>query len=137
MSEQPKSPIKDKPLRTPGQSLEEERRKLFEDKVETPLLLVVFFTAFTALEWWRYFWNKPLNPIVFTVATVLVASFLVASFAAWRIWKTRPQVRALRQGIEGEKAVGQGIAQVLGKRTSEIGTRRGQTRQFPLVSLYS
>jgi len=102
MSEPTKSPIKDKPLRSPGQSLEEERRKLFEDKIETPLLLVVFFTAFTALEWWRYFWKKPLNPVVFTVATVLVAGF-----AAWRIWKTRPQVRALRQGIEGEKAVGQ------------------------------
>jgi hypothetical protein len=102
MSEYTKSPIKDKPLRLPGQSLEEERRKLFEDKIEPPLLLAVFFTAFTALEWWHYFWKKPLNPIVFTVASVLVVVF-----AAWRIWKTRPQVRALRQGIEGEKAVGQ------------------------------
>ena len=32
MSAPTKSPIKDKPLRLPGQSLEEERRKLFEDK---------------------------------------------------------------------------------------------------------
>ena len=34
MSEPSKSPIKDKPLRHPGQSLEEQRRKLVEDKLE-------------------------------------------------------------------------------------------------------
>jgi hypothetical protein len=34
MSEGERSPLKDKPLRYPGQSLEEERRSLFEDKLE-------------------------------------------------------------------------------------------------------
>lgn len=45
MSKSTKSPIKDKPLRMPGQSIEEERRRLFEDKLETPLLLAGFFIA--------------------------------------------------------------------------------------------
>lgn len=102
MSEQPKSPIKDKPLRSPGQSLEEERRKLFEDKLETPLMLALVFMVFAVMEWWRYYWMQPPSPVAFTVSAVVVAGF-----AAWRVWKTRPQVHALKQGIEGEKAVGQ------------------------------
>ena len=97
-----KSPIKDKPLRLPGQSLEEERRKLFEDKVETPFFLAMFFLVFAAMEWWRYYSERPPHPIFFSV----VAAILVG-FTAWRIWQTRPQVRNLKQGIEGEKVVGQ------------------------------
>lgn len=102
MSKSTKSPIKDKPLRTPGQSLEEERRKLFEDKLETPLMLAMFFIILAAMEWWRYFSKKPPSPLVFSVFAVLMIGF-----AAWRVWKTRPQVHALKQGLEGEKVVGQ------------------------------
>ena len=102
MSESTKSPIKDKPLRMPGQSLEEARRKLFEDKLEAPLLMAGFFMALSAMEWWRYYSQKPPSPIVFTVSAVVLVGF-----AAWRVWKTRPQARALKLGIEGEKAVGQ------------------------------
>lgn len=102
MSEPTKSPIKDKPLRLPGQSLEEERRKLFEDRLETPLLLAAFFIVLSALEWWRDYSHSPPSPIVFTALAVLLLGF-----AAWRIWRTRPQARALKLGIEGEKAVGQ------------------------------
>lgn len=102
MSESTKSPIKDKPLRMPGQSLEEERRKLFEDKLETPLMLAMVFIIFAAMEWWRYLWPRPPNPYIFTAVALLLVMF-----AAWRVWKTRPQVHALKQGAEGEKAVGQ------------------------------
>ncbi|MDO9385102.1 MAG: nuclease-related domain-containing protein [Thiobacillus sp.] len=102
MSESTKSPIKDKPLRFPGQSLEEERRRLFEDKLETPLLLAAFFIVLSALEWWRDYSPSPPSPIVFTALAVLLLGF-----SAWRIWRTRPQAHALKLGIEGEKAVGQ------------------------------
>ena len=102
MSAATKSPIKDKPLRMPGQSLEEERPKLIEDKVETPFVLAMFFILFAAMEWWRYYSERPPHPIFFSV----VAAILVG-FAGWRIWKTRPQVRNLKQGIEGERVVGQ------------------------------
>ena len=46
-----------KPLRLPGQSLEEERRALFEDKLETWLLVASFAIVWTAFEWYRYFAN--------------------------------------------------------------------------------
>lgn len=102
MSKSTKSPIKDKPLRMPGQSLEEERRRLFEDKIEMPFVLALFFTLFAAMEWWRYYFEQPPTPIIYTIFAVLLAGF-----TAWRVWKTRPQVHAIKQGIEGEKAVGQ------------------------------
>lgn len=102
MSESTKSPIKDKPLRMPGQSLDEARRKLFEDKVEMPFVLALFFTLFAAMEWWRYYFKQPPSPDIFTIAAVLLVAF-----TAWRFWKILPQVRAIKQGIEGEKVVGQ------------------------------
>lgn len=97
-----KSPIKDKPLRLPGQSLEEERRKLLEDKLELPLLLAVFTTVWAAMEWLRYFTDAPPHPVIFTTTATLLIGF-----AGWRFYRILPKARALRQGIEGEKAVGQ------------------------------
>lgn len=102
MSEPTRSPIKDKPLHSPGQSLEEERRKLIEEKLETSFVLALFFTFLAALEWWRYYMNLPLSPVIFTVFASLFIAFL-----AWRVWKIRPQMLALRRGAEGEKVVGQ------------------------------
>lgn len=102
MSVPSRSPIKDKPLRSPGQSLEESRRKLVEDKLEIPLLLAGVFILFAAMEWWRYFWELPPNPLIFSIFAVLFVGF-----AGWRVRKTRPHIDAIKLGIEGEKAVGQ------------------------------
>lgn len=45
MSETDWSPIKDRPLRQAGQSLKEERRALFADKLEPYLLIAVCLLA--------------------------------------------------------------------------------------------
>lgn len=97
-----RSPIKEKPLRLPGQSLQEERDKLLEDKLEQPALFAAFFFVFMGLEWWRYYSGTKPNPVLATGVFLAAALFL-----AWRVWRLRPRIRALRQGIEGEKAVGQ------------------------------
>lgn len=44
---------------------------------------------------------KP-NPIMFSVPAVLALLY-----AAFRIWRALPRLRALRQGLEGEQAIGQ------------------------------
>ncbi len=62
MSPHSRSPLKDKPLRLPGQSLEEERRKLFEDKVEMPGLTAILALTMAGWEWWRYYAEKPPQP---------------------------------------------------------------------------
>jgi hypothetical protein len=54
------------------------------------------------MEWWRYFWKQPPSPLLLTSVAALLSCF-----TAWRIWKARPQLLTLRQGIEGEKVVGQ------------------------------
>jgi hypothetical protein len=46
-----RSPLKDRPLRNPGQSVEEQRRKLIEDKLEQPLLVAVFVVVLAGYEW--------------------------------------------------------------------------------------
>ena len=46
MTKATRSPIKDKPLRLPGQSLREERTELLWDKVGFPFSMAAFFLAF-------------------------------------------------------------------------------------------
>ena len=99
--ERSRSPLKDRPLRNPGQSVEEARRKLLEDKLEQPLLAAVFAALLAALEWWRYFTGRPPQPAAFTALAVCVAAF-----AAWRVARAVPQLRSLR-AADGERAVGQ------------------------------
>jgi hypothetical protein len=97
-----KSPLKDKPLRLPGQSLEEDRFNIVYDKILAPAFLALFFIIFAGMEWIRYFWHITPTPVLYTIISIVAVGY-----ATWRIWRTWPQLRAIRQGIEGEKAVGQ------------------------------
>lgn len=102
MSEPTRSPLKSKPLRHAGQSLEEERQKLIDDQVETPLLLALVYVVLAGLEWWRDYSNMKPQPWLFTLIAVSGGVF-----AAWRVYRIRPRLRTLRLGLEGEKVVGQ------------------------------
>jgi len=101
MKPKKKSPLKAKPLRNPGQSLDEQRQNLASDKVMEPLMYVAFMIILTGLEWWRYFNPTPPAPILYSV--LLVGVIL---YAAWTIWRVIPTLRQLRLASEGEKAVG-------------------------------
>jgi hypothetical protein len=102
MKTKSRSPIKDKPLRLPGQSVEEEREKLLDDAVGEPLLLALFMVVLAALEWYRLYTGMKPNPIIFSAAAVLLVFY-----AAYRIIRALPRLRNLRLALEGEKAVGQ------------------------------
>ena len=102
MSEPSRSPIKDKPLRHAGQSLEDERRNLWEDKVHPYVFLALVYVVMAGIEWLRYFQNDKPHPLIFSA----VAGGAIA-IAAWQFFRHRPKIRMLRQGIEGERAVGQ------------------------------
>jgi hypothetical protein len=97
-----RSPLKDKPLRNPGQSVREQRFDLFYDKLLAPVLIVLICLFWTVSEWVRYLNPSPPNP--WTATLVLVA---VIGYAAWSIMRTFPKIKALRQAEDGEKAVGQ------------------------------
>jgi hypothetical protein len=102
MTSPTRSPIKDRPLRQAGQSLIEERERTLEDQVLPWLLAAMLFLVVAAVEWFQELTGAANSPRVFT----LVAAVAVAA-CAWRIARIRPRLRRLRQGIDGEKAVGQ------------------------------
>lgn len=109
MSEPLRSPIKDKPLRLPGQSLDEERRAIWEDKIDVWAMLAVFCIVLAAFEWVRYF--RPMPPQPWLVTLVAIGVF---GFVSLRFFRLRPRIRALRQGAEGERAVGQFLDRLRG-----------------------
>lgn len=102
MSESSKSPIKDRPLRLPGQSLSEERDRILQDKLLFSLVLATFLLYVAAIEWWRFFVPHKPSPLIPTVFAVVAIAFVI-----WRIVRFLPKLKQLRQGIDGERAVGQ------------------------------
>lgn len=97
-----KSPFKDKPLRNPGESLQRYWTDYVLDQVLMYLMLALFMVLLTALEWWRYLHDLPPHPYIYTT----MATFAVP-VAAYKVWKAKRKAHAIRQGIEGEKSVGQ------------------------------
>jgi Nuclease-related domain len=97
-----RSPIKDKPLRLPGQSLQEEGDKLWEEELLPYLLSAVLFVVLAVWEWLHHFNIVASSPWLLTVTACVSTAWAVRRF-----FRLRPKMRAIRQGLEGEKAVGQ------------------------------
>ncbi len=102
MTKEKRSPLKDKPLRNPGQSLEEQRQDLVNDYMLWPIVFALTMILFAAWEWVRYYRPQAPSPVM---ASVIAVAALV--FAAYRIYNALPRLHALKLGRDGEKAVGQ------------------------------
>ena len=102
-----RSPLKGRPLRNPGQSLDEQIRDLIEERIGGPLLLAMFSVLFAALEWWRYYHPQAPAPRVYSIGAIIVITY-----AAFRVYRTMPRLRALKLGRDGEKVVGQFLDQL-------------------------
>lgn len=102
MKTERKSPLTDRPLRTPGQSLDQRREDLLYDRLMTPMMLGLLMLVLAGLEWWRYFHPTPLNPVLYSLFALIAVLY-----ACWQVWRTLPTLRQLRQASDGEKAVGQ------------------------------
>lgn len=102
MPDTTRSPLKDKPLRLPGQSVAEERDDLLENAVLQPMMLAAVMIIFALLEWWRDFMQLKPNPVISTIAAALAVGY-----AVWRIYRSKVRLRNLRQALDGERAVGQ------------------------------
>jgi len=97
-----KSPLKDKPLRNPGQSLDEElQRIIYEDALILALVTILFIVT-AALEWWRFYNPVPPNPVV---ATFFAAGITI--YCVIRLVFVIKKARRLKLGQYGEMAVGQ------------------------------
>jgi hypothetical protein len=96
------SPLKAKPLRLPGESVDKEIDRWINDATLGPFFGAGSFCILALFEWYGYLTRAPRLPVVFTA--IAVAALL---YAAWRFRVIRKQVRQLRQGRDGERAVGQ------------------------------
>lgn len=109
MTEPTRSPLKDKPLRQPGQSLDEARRNLISDKLDPWAAVAAMMVILAGLEWWRSIKQIPFSPVLFPLAALVTVAIL-----ALRIVSLRPKLKALRQGSDGEKAVGEFLERLRG-----------------------
>ncbi len=97
-----RSPLRAPPLRTPGQSLDEEMQRLLDDKLVGYFMVAGTFFVLTFMEWWRWYFERPPRPMLLTVITVAILIFV-----GWKLAGLRQRFRLLRQGRDGERAVGQ------------------------------
>ena len=105
-----RSPLKGKPLRLPGQSVTDRLHDIFYDRFLLPILIAFLLVILAVLEWWRYYHPaKPLPGLYTAGAAVAVL------FAAFRIWRSLPDIRALQLGRDGERAVGQYLERLRSK----------------------
>lgn len=97
-----KSPLKAKPLRNPGESLDIKLKDLLFADVLSYFIFAIFMVAIALMEWVKWFTDSPPNPKVFT-AVALIALLI----AGWKFERTKARIKSLKLGRDGEKAVGQ------------------------------
>jgi hypothetical protein len=97
-----KSPIKDRPLHYPGESLDIEIAVLQDEMLSKYGVYAAFFFAVTIVEWLKYFLNAQPSPWVYSISAVLVIGFCLN-----KILRIKSQVQNLQLGRDGERAVGE------------------------------
>ena len=96
------SPLKAKPLRLPGESVDKEIDRWINDATLGPFFGAGCFCMVAFYEWYGYLTHSPRRPMLFTAVAAVALSY-----AGWRFFVIRRKVRQLRQGRDGERAVGQ------------------------------
>lgn len=99
-----KSPIEDKPLRYPAQSLDEKIDDLIGEKSFTYIIIPALFLMLTFGSWISYFNKTMPNPIIFTLFSI--GSII---WATYKIIKFREEIKSLKQGRDGEREVGMNL----------------------------
>ena len=96
-----RSPLKDKTLRNPGQSVEMEIRKA-TDKFEEDALSIVVLVSFLVLELCQWLFNIPAKVMVGGVIVFLLAAVI---FYTPKLIRGRRNIQRLRRARDGERAV--------------------------------
>ena len=96
------SPLKAKPLRNPGQSVDEEIRKVLDDEASQYIIIPLFAIFMAGSEWWRWYSESTFSPIPFTIVAIIAVVF-----SGFKIVKLKERIKSLKLGRDGEIAVGQ------------------------------
>ena len=97
-----KSPIKAPLLRYPAQSLDEEIESVIEKDVSDYLLFSMVIGLWVVLEWCRWLFDIVFHPVLLTIIFLAIVIFTL-----FKVQKARRKLKSLRQGRDGERAVGQ------------------------------
>lgn len=97
-----RSPIKDSPLRYAGQSLDEEIQSILTDKADCYAFAIAISVVISGMEWSRWYFKSPPYPLEYTIAGVAISAYCF-----YRIFQIKRQLQNLKQGRDGERAVGQ------------------------------
>jgi len=98
-----KSPLKNKPLRSPGQSIEEEIQEIIDDGLANYFIFPMLLCVTTVYSWLVWLDIIEINaPILMTIVTVVLSIYCL-----FKLFKIKSKLKALRLGRDGERAVGQ------------------------------
>ncbi len=103
-----KSPIKNLPLRMPGQSIREAVENLLDEKVLPWIMATVFAISFAMVEWIRWVMDAKPSPWLYTIIAIVVVLITVR-----KCRKVIQLGKSLRLGRIGEEAVGQYLEEKL------------------------
>ena len=96
-----RSPLKDKPLRQAGQSVQDQLNNLIDDTVAPYIWAPIIFVAFTVYGWYLWITKTIPNPLLLTVITVAVVIYSV-----FKVSRAQKEIANLKQGRDGERVVG-------------------------------
>jgi hypothetical protein len=97
-----KDPIRDAPLRDPGESLRRALADLLLEGAFPWFAIAVFAILNAAMEWWRWWAGFPPSPVQLTLFAIAVAAI-----AGWKWRGFRAQAKRIKFGLKGERATGQ------------------------------
>jgi hypothetical protein len=108
-SKDKRSPLKEKPLRLPGQSLDDAIVNRADDLLPYVIYPLMLF-LFALIEWMRWIKDYPPQP---TAIIITIVAFIVTIFCAIRIIMIRQDITALKLGRDGERIVAENIQDLL------------------------
>lgn len=113
-----KSPIKDKPSRLPGQSLNEEMQRIYDDEIGLNITLLATYLFILIFLWLNKLTNCFQTYYSLTTFSLVTIGFGVYLFL--KIKKSKQKIRSIKQGIAGELYVGQYLTECLLKKGYNI-----------------
>jgi len=97
-----RSPLKRRPLRSPGDSIQTEIERITDDLFMPALVLALLLVFLAVYEWWQLLTAQPPRPLVMSI---LAAAAIL--YCAYQFVTLRKRVRSLNLGRDGERAVAQ------------------------------
>ena len=95
-----RSPLKEKPLRNPGQSLDEQINRIEQDQVGYYIVLAILVMILPIWAWLDYLLKNPSPPIGVTIMSAVLLIYFV-----YRIRNARAKIALLKLGRDGERVV--------------------------------